>query len=74
MTHWSIRQREEDTRRHLADFIAEALRAAPCCQPADGWTPATVTESVTTSGCPLITLTFPFGDGAFNVTVTKVRQ
>jgi hypothetical protein len=71
-THPSIVQRENDTRRHLADFIAEVLRAAPCCQPSEGWTPAVVTESVTTSGCPLITLAFPH-DGAFNVTITRAR-
>lgn len=70
--HWSIKQRGEDTRRHLADYIAEALRNAPCCQPKEGWTPAVVTESFTTSGCPLITLTFPH-DGAFNVTITRAR-
>lgn len=71
--HWSIKQRAEDTRRHLANFIVEAIRAAPCCQQAEGWTPATVTESVTTSGCPLITLTLPH-DGAFNITITRARK
>lgn len=70
----ALDQRDKTTRADLASFIADALRAAPCCQPADGWIPATVTESVTTSGCPLITIAFSGDAGAFNVTVTRARK
>lgn len=60
-------------RKHVAEFIADALRGAPCCQPKEGWAIATVTESVTTSDCPLITLTIPHC-GAFNITITRARK
>jgi len=71
--HPAIAQQDKDNREHLARFIAEALRGAPCCQPQEGWTPATVTESFTTSGSPLITIDIPHA-GTFNVTVTRARS
>ena len=71
--HPAITQQDKENRQHVARFIADALRGAPCCQPREGWTPATVTESANTSGCPLITLDIPHV-GAFNITITRARS
>jgi hypothetical protein len=59
-------------RQDLADVIAKILRDLPCCQPADGWEIARVTETATTSGCPMIRIEIPHS-GTFNVTITRAR-
>lgn len=52
------------TRDLLATHVARVIGAA--------WVGAKVDSSVTTSGCPLIKISFPDGD-AFHLTVTRAR-
>lgn len=60
-------------RQNLADSIAAALREMPCCQPQEGWRPAVITQSFTTSGCPIVRIEFG-PDDAFNITITRARS
>lgn len=60
------------TREQIAEAIAEALRNLPCSKPAEGWNPAIVTVTETTSGCPVIQLDL-YGAGKFNITITRAR-
>lgn len=55
----------DKTRDAVAGFVAMVLR--------DAFAQATITETVTTSDCPLIRMDFDDGD-SFHLTVTRARK
>lgn len=55
-----------DMRHKIADVIAENLL--------DKFHQVVVTQSETTSGCPLIEMNFVDGATAYNITITRTKR